>query len=78
MGNGEMAQLTRDFDWANSPLGPVEQWPVSLRTAVGIVLNSRFPMLMWWGNDLIQFYNDAYRPCNTSAKYRMPPIACTP
>ena len=37
-------------------------WPQSLRTTVSILLNSRFPMFLFWGPDLIQFYNDAYRP----------------
>lgn len=59
---GEMGELVRRFDWAQTSLGPIEQWPLSLRTAVGIVLHSGFPMLLWWGDDLIQFYNDAYRP----------------
>jgi len=57
-----MGKLTREFDWASTPLGRPDTWPHSLLTAVSIVLNSRFPMFIWWGNDLIQFYNDAYRP----------------
>ncbi|GAB4028894.1 hypothetical protein GCM10028773_64070 [Spirosoma koreense] len=57
-----MGQLTRRYDWVSSPLGTPNHWPVSLRAAVGIVLHSRFPMFLWWGADLIQFYNDAYRP----------------
>ncbi len=57
-----MGALTRAYDWAGTPLGPPSQWPLSLRTTVNIVLNSRFPMFLWWGPDLIQFYNDAYRP----------------
>ena len=47
-------------DWAATPLGPVEAWPQSLRAAVGICLNSRFPMFVWWGSELINVYNDAY------------------
>lgn len=61
-GGGEMGALMRAFDWARSPLGPVEQWPLSLRTMIGAVLGSRFPMLLWWGPDLLHLYNDAYRP----------------
>lgn len=57
-----MGRLTRQFDWTTTPLGPPEQWPQSLRTTVSILLNARFPMFLWWGPDLIQFYNDAYRP----------------
>jgi signal transduction histidine kinase len=59
---GEMAGRCRAFDWAATPLGPVDNWSLSLRTAVGIVLASRNPMFLWWGPDLVQIYNDAYRP----------------
>src|SRR6201999_1203036 len=44
------------------PLGLPSEWPVSLRNTINIILSSRFPMFIWWGADLIQFYNDAYRP----------------
>lgn len=62
IGDGEMAARCRALDWAATPLGPVERWSSSLRTAVGIVLASRHPMFLWWGADLVQIYNDAYRP----------------
>jgi len=61
-GGGEMGELTRDHDWSANTLGPIQGWPQSLLTTVSIVLNSKFPMFLFWGNDLIQFYNDAYRP----------------
>src|SRR6202165_5740572 len=60
-GGGEMGALTRSFDWAANPLGPPDGWPQSLRTAVRILLNTNHPMFIWWGPELIQFYNDAYR-----------------
>lgn len=60
-GGGEMGALTRAFDWSKTCLGPPETWPQSLRVTVRIVLNSRHPMFIWWGPELIQFYNDAYR-----------------
>jgi PAS domain S-box-containing protein len=60
-GGGEMGALTRAHDWSASPLGPPEGWPQSLRTAVRLVLNTNHPMFIWWGPELIQFYNDAYR-----------------
>jgi PAS domain S-box-containing protein len=59
---GEMGELTREFDWANTVVGPFDQWPQALKTTVGIILHSDFPMFLWWGEDMIQFYNDAYRP----------------
>lgn len=61
-GEGEMAELIRTFDWSRSPLGAIQDWPQSLITTINIILNSKFPMFLWWGDDLIQFYNDAYRP----------------
>jgi PAS domain S-box-containing protein len=55
-----MGALIRAYDWNNSALGPPENWPQSLRFIVRLILNSRQPMLIWWGPELIQFYNDAY------------------
>ncbi len=60
-GGGEMGILTRAFDWSKSSLGPPHSWPQSLRLTVRLMLNSGHPMLIFWGPDLIQFYNDAYR-----------------
>ncbi|WP_286971000.1 PAS domain-containing sensor histidine kinase [Flavobacterium sp. UBA4854] len=59
---GEMGKLTRNKDWSNTAVGPVGSWPQSLRTTLGILLNSKFPMFLFWGPDHICFYNDAYRP----------------
>ena len=61
-GPGEMAARVRAFDWSDTPLGPAETWPQALKVAVGICLNSRFPMFVWWGPELINIYNDAYAP----------------
>lgn len=61
-GTGEMADRTRAFDWSKTPVGPIEQWPDTLLITVNTLLASRFPMFLWWGDDLVQFYNDAYRP----------------
>ena len=61
-GGGETAALLRKLDWSKTPLGPVEQWPQSLKTAVSICLNSRFAIVVWWGAELVYLYNDAYRP----------------
>ena len=60
-GGGEMGALMRAYDWSASPLGRPDSWPQSLRTAVRILLNTNHPMFIWWGEELIQFYNDAYR-----------------
>jgi len=60
-GKGEMSALMRSYDWSSHPLGPASSWPQSLRTAVSICLESRFPILVWWGSELFMLYNDAYR-----------------
>ena len=60
-GGGELGALCRSKDWSATPLGPVERWPQSLKTAVSIVLSSSFPMILLWGPELIQIYNDEYR-----------------
>ncbi|MGA8273140.1 MAG: PAS domain-containing sensor histidine kinase [Candidatus Sulfotelmatobacter sp.] len=62
IGQGEIAELIRQFDWSNTPLGSVEIWSDTLVTTVNLLLASRHPMFLWWGPDLIQFYNDGYRP----------------
>jgi signal transduction histidine kinase len=55
-----MARRMRGFDWARTPLGPPERWPHNLRTSVRILLTSRHPMSVWWGEQLINLYNDGY------------------
>jgi PAS domain S-box-containing protein len=62
IGSGDMADLTRAFDWKGTVLGAAETWPDTLLTTVNLLLASRHPMFLWWGRDLIQFYNDGYRP----------------
>ena len=56
-----MGALTRAFDWSKTPIGPLASWPQSLRTAVRIVLASRYAMFIWWGPERINLYNDPYR-----------------
>lgn len=58
----KLASLVETGDWSAGPLGDPQEWPQSLRTAVGICLSSRFPILLWWGPELVMIYNDAYRP----------------
>lgn len=57
-----MRALMRSFDWAQSALGPVETWSPTLRTVSQLLLSNSFPILLWWGPDFIQLYNDAYIP----------------
>ncbi len=60
-GGGELGALIRAKDWAATTLGAPASWPQSLKTAVRIVLTSRQPMFVWWGEHLINIHNDAYR-----------------
>src|SRR5437899_5590609 len=57
----EMGALIGDFDWESTSIGPSDGWPQSLRTTIRLMLTNNHPMLIWWGRDLIQFYNDALR-----------------
>jgi PAS domain S-box-containing protein len=60
-GGGEMGALMRAHDWAATPVGVPDSWPQSLRTSIRILLNTNHPMFIWWGPELVQFYNDGYR-----------------
>lgn len=60
-GGGETGALMRAIDWSETSLGPVDQWPQSLKTCLRVLLTSRQPMFVWWGDELINLYNDAYR-----------------
>ena len=59
---GQMGTLTGQYDWSKTSVGTPDQWPLSLRTLMRMMLTSRFPMLIFWNKDLITFYNDAFRP----------------
>lgn len=64
-----MGALLRAHNWADTELGPPETWPQSLKTAVGLLLNSGYPMYIGWGPNFIQIYNDAYRPILGDTKH---------
>ncbi|WP_160174178.1 sensor histidine kinase [Sphingopyxis sp. MWB1] len=57
-----MRQMVRDFDWASTPLGAADDWPVELRLAVGQMLDSRFPKAIVWGPEYTTIYNDGFIP----------------
>ena len=61
-GGGEMGERTRARDWSKTAVGDPAGWPASLRTTLGILLHTKFPMFLFWSDELICFYNDAYRP----------------
>jgi len=56
-----MGQLIREFDWERTALGSPERWPQSLRTALRILLTTHHPACVFWGPQLLCFYNDGYR-----------------
>ncbi len=60
-GGGEMGALMRALDWSKTAVGPVASWPQGLKTAVRIILTSRYAMFVWWGQELVNLYNDPYR-----------------
>lgn len=61
-GGGEMGQIIYDKDWSSHPLGRPEHWPAALKVTLSNILKTAFPKFVWWGEDLICFYNDAFRP----------------
>jgi signal transduction histidine kinase len=61
-GGGEMGDLMRNYPWEEHPLGPPDLWPQSLKTNIRLLLNSDFPMFIWWSKELYAFHNDAYLP----------------
>ena len=60
-GGGELGAMMRAHDWSGSPLGHPRTWPQALRTVVGLMINSKFPMFVAWGPELGFLYNDSYR-----------------
>jgi hypothetical protein len=62
-GGGQMGERMRAVDWSTTALGPLEQWPQSLRICVQIILGSGYPMAIAWGLDYTLLYNDAQRCC---------------
>src|SRR4029453_11808186 len=61
-GGGEMGARMREMDWSLSTLGTPEKWPQSLRSTLSMLLPSKAQIILFWGDEFIVFYNDAYRP----------------
>jgi signal transduction histidine kinase/ActR/RegA family two-component response regulator len=47
-------------DWSSSPVGHPAGWGPVLRSAVAMIVDSRFPIFIAWGPQLVMLYNDAY------------------
>src|SRR6185436_12550600 len=61
-GGGEAGVLARAVDWSKTAIGPVQGWSQAQKSAAALVLHNHSGMLLWWGPQFIQIYNDAYRP----------------
>ncbi len=66
---GNLASRIWEYDWSKTPLGPLQAWPQSLRTAVNLMLNSQHPIWIGWGPEMTYLYNDAYISVLSLAKH---------
>ncbi len=57
-----MAGRIRAHDWASTPLGPIQNWPQSLKTVCDLMLCSRQPVYVAYGPEFTSLYNDGYIP----------------
>jgi len=56
-----MRKMLATFPWHSTPLGPMEEWPQSLKTCVSYMMGCPHPRAIWWGPELVLLYNDGYR-----------------
>jgi len=68
-GGAEMGELIRSFNWRETPLGLPQTWPAALRYSVSMMLSSAFPILICWGSEYTQLYNDHFKPINGEKKH---------
>ena len=59
-GGGQLGEIISAFDWTKTPLGAIEAWPTSIKTAVALILRSPVPIVTLWGEQGTMIYNDAY------------------
>jgi PAS domain S-box-containing protein len=68
-GGGDLGHLIREYDWSATSLGPIQEWPQCLKTAVNLMLNSQHPIWIGWGPEMTFLYNDAYISVLSLAKH---------
>jgi signal transduction histidine kinase len=68
-GDSPARAAARAVDWSQTGVGAPRSWPPCLLTALGILFSSKHPMFLWWGPELVQFYNDAYLPSFGEGKH---------
>jgi hypothetical protein len=59
---GEIGELIFKYDWSKTCIGDIDNWPVSLQVTLSNILHSQFPMFLFWGDDFLCFYNEAFGP----------------
>jgi PAS domain S-box-containing protein len=59
-GGGEMGNRIRNFNWAATAAGAPQNWPQNLRNTLALMMSTKFPMFLFWGDEAVQFYNDGY------------------
>lgn len=60
--SSEMGRKIAAFNWATTPLGPIENWSPVLKTTVALVVRSGFAKCLCWGPQHIAIYNDPFVP----------------
>ena len=63
------SEIIANIDWSKKSLGTPDSWPITLKSSINLCLLSQYPMYIWWGPELINFYNDAYIPLAGSLKH---------
>ena len=58
---GKIKEFVLAKDWRQTPLGAIEDWPPSLNFAVNLCLHAKFPIAIWWGDHLVNIYNESFR-----------------
>ena len=67
--HGGIARAVLSHRWDATPLGAIDGWPEQLQLLVRVMLTSEFPMMLAWGREYTQLYNDAFRPILGSEKH---------
>ena len=55
-----MGALIGAFNWRDTALGPLADWPESMTAVLALMLRSQVPMVMLWGTEGVMLYNDSY------------------
>ncbi|KAI5209543.1 hypothetical protein E4T39_00842 [Aureobasidium subglaciale] len=53
-------RFARSIDWEKTSLGSIEGWSSDLRQMCNLIMASPHPAAMYWGQELVAIYNEAY------------------